>query len=278
MAMTAKDLQREWTKLEVALGELRVRIRRYSIDPRLLPPDQQPLRDAADEAWKAWMDLRKAFYDAGTPTEPLLRDLEATLLEVDRKADLLQRALISEKSLRTGMLTVGWLAVVLVGLVVAYLALHQVRWGDFSRFEPMAEWGPLKYVEVAFWGTFGALCALLYFAATYLLRRDFDEWFRGWYVATLLRAPFFCVIMMMLVLEFVEWYGEDTWIQHYLLEEGNKFYFIAFMSFTLGLMIRGASDIVLSLGEGVLAFVGGVVDRVSRRLSSALSRADVTGK
>lgn len=276
--MTVKDLQRQWTRLEMNLAETRVRIRRYTLDPRLRTADQQFLRDAADEAWRGWMEVRKAFYETTTATEPALRDIEARLLAVDRRADLLQRELISERSLRAGTTTIAWLAIVLVGLVIAYLALHQVRWGDFSRFEPMAEWGPLKYVEVAFWGTFGALCALLYFASSYLLRRDFDEWYRGWYVATLLRAPFFCVTLMILVLEFVEWYGEDGWIQSYLLEEGNKFYFIAFMSFLLGVMIREAGDSVRVLGDGVLALVGAVVARISSRLSSALSRADLSGK
>ena len=277
--MTSKELGRQWKRLEVDIAEGQVRIRRYSIDPRLQQPDQQRLRDLADEVWAQWMAVRKAFYAELEPTGAKLRELEEQMLSVERKTDLIQRALISARSLRAGGTTIAWLAIVLVGLVVLYLALHNVRMNDFSQFEPFAEWGPLKYVEVAFWGTFGALCGLLYFASYYLLRRDFDEWYRGWYVAMLLRAPFLTVILMLLVLEFVEWYGEDGgWIHDFLLDEGNKFYFIAFMSFMLGIMIREVSDIVRSLGDGVAGFVSGVVSRVSDRLSSALSRPDPSAK
>jgi hypothetical protein len=276
--MTGKDLQRLWRAFEVNLAETRIRIRRYTLDPRLREPEEKDLRDAADAAWDAWMKVREAFYNVKEPTEDNLRKLEADLLRVDRQTDLLQRDLISNRSRRAGTATVAWLSVVLVALAAVYLALHHVRWGDFSQFEPLAEWGPLKYVEVAFWGTFGTLCALLYFATYYLMRRDFDEWYRGWYVSTLLRAPFLTVILMMPVLEFAEWYGEDKWIQTYLLEEGNKFYFIAFLSFMLGIMIFETSDIIRELGDGVVAFVRSAVARVSHRLASALSRPDTSGK
>ena len=277
--MNAKDLQRQWRRLEIDLAEGQVRIRRYSIDPRLREASQQQLTAAADDAWRAWMDVRKAFYGVREPTEEDLRRLETELLAVERKTDLIQRELISERSQRAGNTTIAWLAVVLVGIVLIYLKLHNVRWNDFSQFEPFAEWGPLKYVEVAFWGTFGTLCALLYFASTYVLRRDFDEWYRGWYVSMLLRAPFLTVILMLLVLEFVEWYGEDnSWIHDVLLDEGNKFYFIVFLSFMLGTMFREVGDIIRTLGDAVLAFVAGVVARVSARLGSALSRPDPSAK
>ena len=277
--MTSKDLERRWRRLEIDIAEGQVRIRRYSIDPRLQRDDQQRLRDAADATWTLWMEVRKAFSTEREPSEAKLHELEEKVLTVERRTDLIQRELISARSQRAGGTTIAWLAVVLVGLGLLYLKLHNVHMNDFSQFEPFAEWGPLKYVEVAFWGTFGALCALLYFASYYLLRRDFDEWYRGWYVAMLLRAPFFTVILMLLVLEFVEWYGEDGgWIHDFLLDEGNKFYFIAFMSFMLGIMIREVSDIVRTLGDGVAAFVGGVVTRISDRLSSALSRPDPSAK
>jgi hypothetical protein len=277
--MTDKDLRRQWRQLEMDVAEGQVRIRRYSIDPRLRETGQQDLRDAADAAWQLWVDARRAFYAEREPTEDALRRLQAQILTVERKTDLIQRELISGRSQRAGSITIAWLAIVLIGLGLIYLSLHNVRWNDFSQFEPFAEWGPLKYVEVAFWGTFGALCALLYFAANYLLRRDFDEWYRGWYVSMLLRAPFLVVILMLLVLEFVEWYGQDGgWIHDFLLDEGNKFYFIAFMSFMLGIMIREASDIIRNLGDGVAAFVDGVVSRISDRLSSALSRPDPSAK
>jgi len=83
---------------------------------------------------------------------------------------------------------------------------------------------------------------------------------------------------MMVVLEFVEWYGEGKWIENYLLEEGNKFYFIVFMSFSLGLMSEETSAIMRELAEGVVKFVRNVVGRVSDRLSSAVTRADITRK
>lgn len=83
---------------------------------------------------------------------------------------------------------------------------------------------------------------------------------------------------MMVVLEFVEWYGEGKWIENYLLEEGNKFYFIVFMSFSLGLMSEETSAIMRELAEGVVKFVRNVVGRVSDRLSSAVARADITRK
>jgi hypothetical protein len=277
--MTDKDLKRQWRQLETDVAEGQVRIRRYSIDPRLRQPDQPSLRDAADQAWQLWIDARAAFYAEREPTADGLRRLQAQVLTVERKTDLIQRELISGRSQRAGSITIAWLAVVLIGLGLVYLKLHNVGWADFSQFEPFAEWGPLKYVEVAFWGTFGALCALLYFAANYPLRRDFDEWYRGWYVSMLLRAPFLIVILMLLVLEFVEWYGQDGgWIHDFLLDEGNKFYFIAFMSFMLGIMIREVSDTVRSLGDGVTAFVDGVVSRVSDKLASALSRPDPSAK
>ena len=274
--MTEKDLQRQWRLLEVDLAETRIRIRRYSLDPRLR--DAPKLQTDAEAAWDAWMKVRNKFYSEKDLTEDKLRELEADLLAVDRRTDLIQRELISERSQRAGTTTVICLSVVLLVLVWGYLVLHQVRWGDFSQFEPLAEWGPLKYVEVAFCGTFGALCALLYFAAYHLMRRDFDEWYQGWYVSTLLRAPFLTVILMMIVLEFVEWYGEATWIQNYLLEEGNKFYFIAFLSFTLGTMIRETSDIIRDLGDGVVAFVRDAIARVSDRLASVASHPDTSGK
>jgi hypothetical protein len=276
--MSPRDLQRQWRQLEIDLAEAQVRIRRYSIDPRLRAADQQRLRDAADEAWQAWMDVRTAFYEVREPTEEALRRLQTQLLTVERKTDLIQRELISASSQRAGGITIAWLAVVLVALILVYLKLHNVHWNDLSQFEPFAEWGPLKYVEVAFWGTFGTLCALLYFAASYLMRRDFDEWYRGWYVSMLLRAPFLTMILMTLVLEFVEWYGEDGWVHDVLLDEGNKFYFIVFLSFVLGVMFREVGDIVRTLGDGVLQFVAGVVDRLSARLKSAVSRPDPSAK
>ena len=112
----------------------------------------------------------------------------------------------------------------------------------------------------------------------YLSKRDFDQWYQSWYLATVLRAPFLSVILMILVLEFVEWYGEGTWIETYLLEEGNKSYFIAFMSFCIGLSSDQAAAILRDLSWSISDFLRGVVQRVSRKLSSALLPANPLDK
>ncbi len=277
--MTEKQLQRKRLEIESGLVELRVRIRRYTLDPRLREEDQGALRKQADEAWKKWLAVRSSFYALPEPAPPEeLLEVEKELLQVSREADLIQRELISEESFNAGIRTVTWLSVALVGLVFLYLATHGVRGLNFAAFEPLPEWGPLKYVEVAFWSTFGVLCWLLFLSTRYLARRDFDRWYQPWYVSTVLRAPFLSVILMMVVLEFVEWYGEGKWIENYLLEEGNKFYFIVFMSFSLGLMSEETSAIMRELAEGVVKFVRNVVGRVSDRLSSAVTRADITRK
>ncbi len=277
--MTEKQLQRKRLEIESGLVELRVRIRRYTLDPRLREEDQGALRKQADEAWKKWLAVRSSFYALPEPAPPEeLLEVEKELLQVSREADLIQRELISEESFNAGIRTVTWLSVALVGLVFLYLATHGVRGLNFAAFEPLPEWGPLKYVEVAFWSTFGVLCWLLFLSTRYLARRDFDCWYQPWYVSTVLRAPFLSVILMMVVLEFVEWYGEGKWIENYLLEEGNKFYFIVFMSFSLGLMSEETSAIMRELAEGVVKFVRNVVGRVSDRLSSAVTRADITRK
>lgn len=277
--MTERELQRKRREIESGVVGLRVRIRRYTLDPRLREEDQGALRKQADEAWGKWLAVRSSFYALPEPAPPEeLLGVEKELLQVSREADLIQRELISEESFNAGIRTVTWLSVALVGLVFLYLATHGVRGLNFAAFEPLPEWGPLKYVEVAFWSTFGVLCWLLFLSTRYLARRDFDRWYQPWYVSTVLRAPFLSMILMMVVLEFVEWYGEGKWIENYLLEEGNKFYFIVFMSFSLGLMSEETSAIMRELAEGVVKFVRNVVGRVSDRLSSAVTRADITRK
>jgi len=277
--MTERELQRKRREIESGVVGLRVRIRRYTLDPRLREEDQGALRKQADEAWKKWLAVRSSFYALPEPAPPEeLLGVEKELLQVSREADLIQRELISEESFNAGIRTVTWLSVALVGLVFLYLATHGVRGLNFAAFEPLPEWGPLKYVEVAFWSTFGVLCWLLFLSTRYLARRDFDRWYQPWYVSTVLRAPFLSMILMMVVLEFVEWYGEGKWIENYLLEEGNKFYFIVFMSFSLGLMSEETSAIMRELAEGVVKFVRNVVGRVSDRLSSAVTRTDITRK
>ena len=261
--------------LEVSVNETGVRIRRYTLDDHLKPEELQTL----DALWKSWLALREQFYalaaDAG-PAE--LRAIEHRLIEVDRGVDLVQRTLVSASSFRTGTRTALLLALALVLLVLLYLALHGVRGLDFSNFEPIAEWGALKYLEVAFWCEFGVLCYLLFLAGDYLSKRDFDPWYQPWYLATALRAPFLGVILMMIVLEFVEWYGEGNWMETYLLEEGNKSYFIAFMSFCIGISSDQGSAILRDLSWSISDFLRGVVQRVSRKLSSALLPANPLDK
>jgi hypothetical protein len=80
---------------------------------------------------------------------------------------------------------------------------------------------------------------------------------------------------MLIVLEFVEWYGEGTWIAKYILEEGNKYYFIVFMSFCLGLSSETSAEIVGELAGGVSTFVRRGVNRVAARLGAVVSDADV---
>ena len=124
----------------------------------------------------------------------------------------------------------------------------------------------MKYGEVIFWSSFGVLCSLLFLSTWYLARRDFDMYYQPWYLSTALRAPFVSLIGMMIILEFVEWYGQGTWVEHYLLEEGNKFYFIVFMSFCLGLTSDRTSKLIGDLAEAVGDFLEQAVAMVSKRL------------
>lgn len=280
--MADKEIGKKYQVLKTSLAETKVRIRRYSLDPRLKEgagDRDDELRARADNAWRKWLAIRDQFVTL--PATPSLQDLnvvEKGWLELDREMDLIQRELISVKSFNAGIRTVAWMLIVLVLLVLAYLISHGVRGFDLSTFEPWPEWGPLKYGEVAFWSTFGVLCALLFLATNYLARRDFDGWYQPWYVSTVIRAPFLTVILMMIVLEFVEWYGEGTWMQTYLLEEGNKFYFIVFMSFCLGLASDTTSSIIRDLADGVTEFVRRAVSRVSQKLTLAVSKTDLGGK
>jgi len=280
--MADKDLEKKYESLRTNLAETKVRIRRYSLDPRLKEGKGERddnLRARADTAWKNWLSVRDRFVALpASPSQADLDGVEKGWLELDREVDLIQRELISEKSFTAGVWTVAWMFVVLLLLVIFYLASHGVRGLDFSTFETWPEWGPLKYAEVACWSMFGVLCYLLFLATNYLARRDFDVWYQPWYVSTFIRAPFLTVILMMIVLEFVEWYGEGKWIQTYLLEEGNKFYFIVFMSFCLGLASDSTASIIGDLSDGVTEFVRRAVGRVSEKLSSAVTKGDLNGR
>lgn len=276
--MEANDLDRQYQILSANLAETRVRIRRYTIDPRLSDTHERAdgkLAAKADEAWKKWLGVRDRL--VALPEPPRKDDLdsiERAWLELDRDVDLIQRELVSNGSFKAGVHTVSWLAVALFILVVLYLVSHGIRGFDVSMFETWPESGPLKYGEVACWSAFGVLCYLLFMATYYLSRRDFDVNYQPWYVSTAIRGPFLTVVLMMVVLEFVEWYGEGKWIQTYLLEEGNKYYFIVFMSFCLGLSSHRTSTIIGDLSDGLTEFVSRAVGRVSDRLGSAVAKAD----
>jgi len=283
--MADKEIEVKYQLLKTNLCETQVRIRRYTLDPRLKsspPPHDDTaalLRAKADEAWLMWLAVRDELL--ALPPSPTLADLnrvEKSWLQLERQVDLIQRELISEKSFVAGMFTVGWMLVVLIVLILLYLVTHGVRSFDFSTFEPWPEWGPLKYAEVVFWSLFGVFCWLLFLATYYLARRDFDKWYQPWYVSTAIRAPFLSVMLMMIILEFVEWYGEGTWIQTYVLKEGNKFYFILFVSFCLGLTSEATSAIIRDLAAGVTEFVRRAVGRVSQKVSLAVSKPNLNGK
>jgi hypothetical protein len=235
-------------------------------------PSEQ-LRDMTTLAWNEWLLVRDAL--TKLPAElssGQLDEVERMWLVLDWKVDLIQRELIAENSFRSGFVTVIWMSFTLIVLFIAYLWSHGVRGLNLISFEPWPEWGPLKYAEVASWSLFGVLCWLLFLASRYLSRRDFDHWYQPWYLSSALRAPFLTVILMMVVLEFSEWYGEETWIQRYLLEEGNKFYFIVFMSFSLGLTSDRTSRIAGDLTEGVGEFVHNAVRKVSHKLASVFEK------
>lgn len=275
LKMDPKEKLARLRNLRANLNEMAVRIRRYTVDPRLKAPDAGDLRKEIDDDWNQWLEIHVEVDKLpADPTQDEFLAVEKKYLELDHQVDLVQRELISDDSFRAGNWTMAWLVCTLLILVAAYIALH-FRWVpelNTREFEPWAEWGPVKYAEVIFWGMFGCLCYLLFTAAYYMLRRDFDRWYQTWYIAVFLRSPFVTLILMMIVLEFVEWYGEDkSWIHNYILEEGNKFYFIVFMSFCLGLASDTASSIIRDLSDGVCEMVSGAVSRVSKKLKSAVA-------
>ncbi|MFZ1220690.1 MAG: hypothetical protein WAO00_15455 [Chthoniobacterales bacterium] len=287
--MASKDVERKHNELLTNLAETASRIRRYSLDPLLrlnkapsaATPDGNDLgeylRGKTEQAWKNWVDLHDevaALPDSPTPAQ--LTKIERKWLTLDREVDVIQRDLIGKNSFRAGWVTVLWLTGALFLLVFTYLRSHGAHGWSLVAFEPWPEWGPWKYGEVAFWSGFGILCYLLFIATRYIARRDFDEWYALWYVSTFLRAPFLVVILMMVILEFVEWYGEGKWIETYLLEEGNKTYFIFFLSFCLGLTSDVTSSIIRNLSNGVSEFVQKAVARVSQKLSSSVSDINIT--
>lgn len=280
--MADKEIEKRYQILKTNLVETRARIRRYTLDDRL---KEQPgeaddaLRLRADNAWGKWLEVWGQLSALpAAPTAPELSRVEQAWLQLDHDVDLIQRELISGQSFKAGVWTAVGLTIAMFCLILFYLVTHGMRSLDFSTFEPWPEWGPLKYGEVACWSLFGVLCYLLFTATYYLARRDFDVWYWPWYVSTAIRGAFFSAILMMIVLEFVEWYGEGKWIQTYLLEEGNKYYFIVFLSFCLGLASHSTATIMRDLSEGVTEFISRAVGRVSQRLSLAVTKVDSGAK
>lgn len=277
--MTSKETTKQLTAMRELIAEQGARIRRYSMDPFLKIPDDPQQRDDGkelriqlDEAWSQWRAMKVEFRAAASsPSPDAIATLEDKCDLLERQIDVIQRELISEESYTAGKKTVTWLVSVLLGLTVIYFVTHGVR-TNLTQFEPWPEWGPLKYGEVAFWSAFGALCTLLFKATHYMARRDFDRWYKPWYVSTFLRAPFLAVILMMIVLEFAEWYGEGTWIEAYLMEEGVKFYFIAFLSFCLGISTDTTNGILRDLSDGVSEFISRAVSRISAKLAGAVAK------
>jgi len=279
--MDSKEKRTRVGILRANMNETAVRIRRYTVDPRLCEAQDNPLpkatveklRQDADAVWGKWLEAHMRIEKLpADPADNALLELEKDHLQIDHEVDLIQRELISEDIFRAGGRTVRWLVLAMAVTAIAYIGLHMVRTESGSwDFEPWSEWGPVKYGEVMFWGMFGCLCYLLLTAATYLLRRDFDRWYQTWYIAVFLRSPFVTLILMLIILEFVEWYGEDNWIHDYILEEGNKFYFIVFMSFCLGLASDTAASIARSLSNGVCELVSGAVGKVAMKLKSAVA-------
>jgi hypothetical protein len=276
--MDYPELKRLRATLLQEINETRVRIRRYSLDPLLQAGSA--LRGQADEAWQDWLDLRDAFVQLpDTPTAEQLLAIERQWMELDRKVDLIQREVISDGSFRAGIRTLAWIIPTLVALVLIYLAAHGIRGLDPIEFEPWPEWGPLKYLEVAFWSAFGVLCGLAFTASHYMSRRDFDIWYQPWYFSTAVRGPFLTVILMMIVLEFVEWWGEDGgWLETYLLEEGNKYYFIVFTSFILGISSDVTSSIFRDLSDGTIGLIQRIIAGMVRRMNSVLTVVDASEK
>lgn len=262
------------------------RIRRYTLDSRLqTPPDGQELpahwnnlRERLDNAWKEWLAIRaEVIALPAAPTEQQCRDAQLHWLELDRKLDVIQRELIAQRSTRYGVWTVVGLALTLLASICLYLVTHGMTTLDVAQFEPWPDWGPVKYIEVAAWSFFGVLCSLLYTATYFLSRRDFDDHFVTWYISTALRAPLLVVILMIVVLEFIEWYGEGGWLEKYLLEEGNKYFFIVFVSFCLGVGSESTSQMIGELVNGVTAGIRSIVRRVARKFGAVVSDADALG-
>src|SRR5438067_3849179 len=99
--MDQRELESKYKELKANIVESGVRIRRYSLDPRLRLPDRpddkglgRDLRERADAAWEQWLDTYTAFAKLPTTcTEAQLLEIEERWLKLDRQVDLMQRDL-----------------------------------------------------------------------------------------------------------------------------------------------------------------------------------------
>lgn len=256
--------------IETRLTRLESRIERYTLDQ--VSKENKEFASLLDRLWTEWADIRRRYQALSEWVElEELRVIEFEVLVLERKVCLIQREIFANDSLQSGAKTVAWLTFWMLYFIVLYLVVHGVRPPDFGPFDPFPEWGPMKYLEVAFWSIFGVLCWLLYCASWYVAHRDFDAWYKPWYISTAIRAPFLSIVLMMIVLEFTEWSGEGTWVEHYLLEEGNKYYFIAFTSFCSGLMSDRAAEITRELADGVMTFLHSGAKRLVEKLTGAFT-------
>ncbi len=279
--MADSEAPRMKRRLGRDLVDLKVRLSRYRKDPLLAECVTRPgsadlacLRQKSNVAWGEWCVARKMWLDQ---TDKLdmgqLNALEEKLLEIERRADELQRELVCPESARAGWKVVACLAAAQTALLGLYVVAHGMA--DDWTFEVPLMWGPGKYVEVFFWTCFGSLTGLLGLAGTYLARRDFDRAYSPWYLTSAVRAPFLATVLMFVIVELGEAYGSA---QGLFEEEGAKFYGVALLSFCMGMVSEQTGMLVWSLAEGVLTFVQGVVQRFSDRLASVFVTRDVASR
>src|SRR4051812_48171403 len=109
--MSDKELAKRITRLREAIDEEGVRIRRYTMDPRLKKPadatkdPNRELREQLEADWKTWFALKgKSRTLPPAATEAELVALETECDEIERATDLVQRDLISESSFTAGVL------------------------------------------------------------------------------------------------------------------------------------------------------------------------------
>src|SRR5258708_36790613 len=137
--MLYTELTKRISRLGEDSDEQGLRIRRYTMDPRIKkiptpgrPPPNSELREELEKVWKKWFALKGDFRDLpDNTTVPAIIALEKECDEVERGIDLVQRVLVSASSFTAGLLTVVWLSALLLGLGVLYFATHAASGLDF---------------------------------------------------------------------------------------------------------------------------------------------------